>query len=194
MIAPWHRRLVVGLVLVLAVSAAGLAAVFYFFRQAARDPGQLLEAIPEGASIAIGRVQQTSVRDGVKEWSLEADAVRYDAEGQRAVFDNIRVVIFPREGGEVHVEAREGVLFTTRQDMELKGEVRVARDDMLLRTDVLYVDNSSRQLTAPGPVAITGEGFELAGGSFTIELDTRRAVLQGAVRGTFSGQLAARPF
>jgi hypothetical protein len=43
-------------------------------------------------------------------------------------------------------------------------------------------------------VAITGESFDLAGSSLTIELDSRRAVLQGAVRGTFSGQLAAQPF
>ncbi len=192
--APWRRRIIFGLALVLVVSAASLAAVFYFFRQAGRTPEQLLEAIPEGASIAIGRVEQTSVRDGVKEWSLEADAVRYDPKREKAVFENIRVVFFPREGGEVHLEAREGELHTGRQDMDLRGAIHLQRDDTHLWTEALHFDNAARRLTSPTAVRITGQGFELTGEAITIELETRRAILQGAVKGTFSDTLAAIPF
>jgi LPS export ABC transporter protein LptC len=192
--APWRRRIILGLALVLVVSAASLTAVFYFYRQTGPAPEQLLEAIPEGASIAIGRVEQTSVRDGVKEWTLEADAVRYDAEGQKAVFENIRVVFFPREGGEVHLRAREGVLHTRLQNMDLKGDIHIQQDDTHMWTEVLHFDNAARRLTGPTAVRITGQGFELAGEAITIELETRRAVLQGAVKGSFSDSLAATPF
>ena len=72
------RMLVIGIALLFGV----LVVVFVQYRKFSDNPAALVEALPEGADIAIDEIRHTAVEDGLKTWSLEADSANYSDSAQ----------------------------------------------------------------------------------------------------------------
>jgi LPS export ABC transporter protein LptC len=56
---------------------------------------------------------------------------------------------------------------------------------MALRTEALDYDHQKRLLTSQTDVRITSSGSEITAETFSYDLNTRQAVLDGNVRGVF---------
>jgi LPS export ABC transporter protein LptC len=177
------RILVIGIALLFGI----LAAVFIKYREFSENPAKLVEALPDGADISIDDIQHTAVKDGRKEWSLEAASANYNDSAQSAVFEDVRVVFFMEDGREITVKGRRGQLDTGTNDIEMTGDVIVNDEDYELAAEKLVYDQARRKVDIPVPVRIQGHSFTLQADAMTIDLGTETAHLEGSVEGIISG-------
>jgi lipopolysaccharide export system protein LptC len=175
--------LVIGIVLIVGL----LIAIFLKYREYSEDPSKLVEAIPEGTDISIGEIRHTAVKDGRKEWSLEAASANYSDNAQRAVFDDVQVTLFMENGREINVKGQAGQLDTQTNDIAISGNVVVQDADYRLEAESILYDHAQRTISIPVPVTISGKTFKLAGRKMDVDLTSETAHLSGAVEGIFSG-------
>lgn len=165
---------------------AALGVVFFTLRQAAQNPQLLREAIPGGTHIAVGEVRHTAVRDGRKEWELEAASASYVEKTGQAVFEKVDVTFYPQNGDPIRITGRNGQANTETNDIEVRGAVVVHKADYTLETEQLNYDHQKRLITAVVPVLIEGPALQLRSDRIEIDLDKETSLLQGNVEGIFN--------
>lgn len=140
------------------------------------------------ANISIGKAHQTATRNGRKEWSLDAASADYMDKNSQAIFRDLSVTFYLKDETKVYITANQGILKTDSNDMEIYGNVVVRNKDYQLRCENLYYKHDKRIIFSKVPVNITGNSFELAADSMSLNLNTNKALFEGKVRGTFSEQ------
>ena len=175
--------LVIGIVLMFGL----LVTVFIKYREVSDNPAKLVDVIPEGTDIAIGEIRHTSVKDGRKEWSLQAASANYSDAAKEALFNDVQVTFFLENKQEVVVKGRQGRLKTDTNDITISGDVTVEEDDYQLAAQEIRYDNGQRQIDIPVPVTITGRGLVLHADRMTVDLTSETALMKGAVNGVFRG-------
>ncbi len=69
------------------VSALGITlAVFITHRNSLDKKGHVVSTIRSKANISIGKAHQTAIRNGIKEWNLDAASVNYMVEKTKLFF------------------------------------------------------------------------------------------------------------
>jgi LPS export ABC transporter protein LptC len=184
---PTKRTLIRILVIGIALMFGLLITVFLKYREFAENPAKLVDAIPEGADIAIGEIRHTSVKDGRKEWSLEAASANYSNSTKEALFTDVQVIFFLENNREVMVKGQQGRLKTDTNDIQISGDVIVRDADYALAAEKLNYDHVHRKIDIAVPVKITGRTFELQANQMTVDLSSETALLRGAVNGLFHG-------
>lgn len=177
------KILVIGIALLFGV----LVAVFIKYREFSENPAKLVEALPDGADISIGEIQHTAVKDGRREWHLEAASANYSDSAQTAIFEDVRVVFFMQDGREVSVKGRRGQLDTGTNDIEISGDVVVSDADYELVAEKLIYDQAEGRVRIPVAVRIRGQAFTFRADAMTVDLETETAHLEGSVEGVISG-------
>jgi LPS export ABC transporter protein LptC len=140
------------------------------------------------ANISIGKAHQTATQNGRKEWSLDAASADYMDEDNQAIFKDLSVTFYLKDDTMVYITANQGILKTDSNDMEIYGNVVVKNKDYKLRCENLYYQHDQRIIFSKVPVNITGNSFELAADSMSLDLNTNKALFEGKVKGTFSEQ------
>lgn len=133
----------------------------------------------------LGKVSHTATRDGVKEWSLEAESAQILEEENRVVLSQLSVVFFTKEG-EVFLTARKGLLQTDTKDIEVTGNVVVKNEGYRLESEKLQYERRRHVLLTNEPVEITGESSRLTADSMAFDLRTNKTYFKGNVEGVFS--------
>lgn len=140
------------------------------------------------ANISIGKAHQTATRNGIKEWSLDAASADYMDKKRKAIFKDLSVTFYLKDGTMIYIKANQGILKTDSNDMELYGNVVVNNKDYKLRCENLYYKHDKRIIFSKVPINITGDSFELIADSMSLDLNTEKALFEGKVKGTFSEQ------
>lgn len=176
------KFLLVGLMVTAAVALAGFIALQ---RYVLSKPEVLLTALDDKAQLALQKIHQTATRGGITEWSLDADSARYLDESKQLLLENLAVEFFMDDGTRMLLTADRGTLQTDTNNIAVRENVHVTKEDMALRTEALDYDHQKRLLTSQTDVRITSSGSEITAETFSYDLNTRQAVLDGNVRGVF---------
>jgi lipopolysaccharide export system protein LptC len=176
------KFLLVGLV---AAAAVALAGGFALHRWVFSKPEVLLTALDDTAQLTLKKIHQTATRGGITEWSLDADSARYLDESRQLLLENLAVEFFMDDGTRMLLTADRGTLQTETNDITVRENVRVTSEDLALWTEALDYDHHQRLLTSQAKVRITRRGSEITADTFSYDLNTRQAVLDGNVRGAF---------
>ncbi|HSM75641.1 MAG TPA: LPS export ABC transporter periplasmic protein LptC [Desulfobacterales bacterium] len=177
------KLLLVGLMTAVAVALAGGVALK---RWVLEKPEVLLTALDDKAQLALQKIHQTASRGGITEWSLEADSARYLDESKELLLENLAVEFFMDDGARMLLTADRGTLRTDTNDIAVRENVRVTKEDLALSTEALDYDHQKRILTSRTEVRITSGGSEITANTLRYDLNTRQAFLDGDVRGVFS--------
>ena len=146
----------------------------------------LLTALDDKAQLALQKIHQTATRGGITEWSLDADSARYLDESKELLLENLAVEFFMDDGTRMLLTADRGTLRTDTNDIAVRENVRVTKEDLALSTEALDYDHQKRILTSQTEVRITSGNSQITAKTFRYDLNTRQAVLDGDVRGVFS--------
>lgn len=136
--------------------------------------------------MTLGKVHQTATRDGVTEWSLEAASAQYLEDQKRALLKDVSITFFFKDGKQVHLTAKEGILAIDSKDIEVSGDVVVKHQDYRLKTEKLSYRHEKRLLSCEVPVKISGEHFELEADGMSVDLNGKTACFEGHVNGNIS--------
>jgi len=163
---PLPRRLRLVLIIFMAGMAVVLA-VIYTTKKAAILPVEKENLhIDSGAALVLNQMHQTSFKDGIKEWSLDAASARLLKEGDIAEMNEVTAIFLTNDNIKARVTSKTGVLNTSTHDMTLSK-----------KRHIIYSTKA---------VTILGENSRLAADALEVDLAGGRAVLTGNVKGLFS--------
>ncbi len=185
-----NRKIKIILISVIAVTISVTVAVFIGYRYISKNPEKIIPLVLDGSSISIEKIHQTSTKNGVVEWSLEASSARYSEDKKEAFFKDLSVTFFTKENLKIHLTADKGILKTESSDIEISGDITVKNEDYVLKTGKINYDNKKRVIFSKVPVEISGKSLNLVAGSMTIDLNTNKAELSGKVEGIIGDDIS----
>jgi LPS export ABC transporter protein LptC len=165
------------------ISFGIILAVFIKHRQQTDESVPTISTVQGDANVAIGKVHQTATKDGATEWSLDAVSVTYFDAQKKALFKDLFVTFFLKDGTHVYMTADEGILKTDSNDIEVTGNVVVKNIDYKLRTEILHYNHKERIIFSKVPVKIIGAAFMLDADSMSIDLNRHKAIFKGNIKG-----------
>lgn len=179
-----HKKLKLILLSVI-VSALGITlAVFITHRNSLDKKGHVVSNIRNKANISIGKAHQTAIKNGIKEWNLEASSVNYMGDNNQAIFQDLFITFYLKDKSEVYLTANKGILNIDSNDMEIFGNVVVKSATYRLKTENLFYRHNRRIIFSKVPVTVIGNAFELAADSMSLNLNTNKTMFEGKVQGT----------
>jgi LPS export ABC transporter protein LptC len=179
-----HKKLKLILLSVI-VSALGITlAVFITHRNSLDKKGHVVSNIRNKANISIGKAHQTAIKNGIKEWNLEASSVNYMGDNNQAIFQDLFITFYLKDKSEVYLTANKGILNIDSNDMEIFGNVVVKSATYRLKTENLFYRHNRRIIFSKVPVTVTGDALELAADSMSLNLNTNKTMFEGKVQGT----------
>jgi len=184
--APYRKpkKLKILLVAFMLFAIGTIIAIYIGYRQISKAPELLVSKLQEGAQMSLGKIRQTSIRDGKKEWSLEADSARYLNSENKVILTGIAVTFYLENNQEAYLTAKQGVLKTDSNDIEVAGDVVIKNEDYRLETEKLTYTNDDRIIVSKTPVVITAKSGDLAADSMAVDLNTNTVQLEGNIEGT----------
>ena len=167
------------------VSALGITlAVFITHRNSLDKKGHVVSTIRNKANISIGKAHQTAIKNGIKEWNLEASSVNYMGDNNQAIFQDLFITFYLKDKSEVYLTANKGILNIDSNDMEIFGNVVIKSATYRLKTENLFYRHNRRIIFSKVPVTVIGDAFELAADSMSLNLNTNKTMFEGQVQGT----------
>jgi LPS export ABC transporter protein LptC len=179
-----HKKLKLMLLTVI-VSALGITlAVFITHKNSVDKKDHVVSGPRSKANISIGKAHQTAIKNGKKEWNLEAASVNYMAEKNQAIFQDLFITFYLKDKSRVYLTANKGILNIDSNDMEISGNVVIKNTRYHLKTENLFYRHNRRIIFSKAPVTVTGAAFELAADSMSLNLNTNKTMFEGKVQGT----------
>jgi LPS export ABC transporter protein LptC len=180
------KRLLVGVVI---VCLGALTTLFIGHRKLARQQDVLLPAIESQADMTLKKVDQTAVRNGIKEWHLKAEAAELMEAEKKLILEKPSVEFFLEDGNTAILTAERGVLWMDSRNMDISGNVLMQRGNYKLETSRLLYEHDTRKLSSQAPVHIVGQGFSMDSQSMIIDLTSKRGLFAGGVEGWFRDRI-----
>ena len=161
-------------------------AVFINYRRILENPEKLISSLPGDANLSIGKIHQTSTKNGVKEFTLDAASAYYTASKKEVILNDLSVTFFLKNNQEVYLTANKGILETESKDIEVTGNVILKNESSRLVTEKIQYKHGLRLLLSKVPVKIIGNSYQLTSDRMSLDLNTNNTVFEGRVEGAFS--------
>ena len=181
-----HKKLKLILLSIIFVALGVTLTVFVSHRRILEKEENIVSGIQSKANISIGKAHQTAIRNGIKEWSLDAASVNYIVKKNQAIFQDLSVTFYLKNKTEVYLIANKGILKTDSNDMELFGNIVVKNSKYRLKTENLFYRHNKRIIFSKVPVKVAGAAFDLAADSMSLNLNTNKTMFEGNVEGILS--------
>lgn len=168
-----------GIILIIVVAVA----LRFIDDRRQRPPQAPAASAPDGASMALANVSQTSIKDGIKEWHLDAASATLLESENKMILEQPSVEFFMQNGETLNLTANKGVLDTATNDIEVSGSVVVRHQSYTLTGEAFAYTHANQRLVSRTPVQITSERMDLAAERMTVDLKTQQTELAGNVKG-----------
>ena len=173
-------------ILLLVILVFGLGA-FYYKEKLTSGKIVLKDfSIDSKAALMLDSMHQTSTRNGVKEWTLDASSAKLLKDTNRAEMEDVSVVFFMENGGKVNLSSARGSLDTKTHDMTFSDNVVVTYGDYTLETDELHYEKKRHILYSTVHIRIMDKESLLEADAMETDLNRSTTRLKGNVRGRFS--------
>jgi LPS export ABC transporter protein LptC len=180
-----HKKLKLILLSVIFVGLGLSLAAFISHRRLPGKEKNIVSDIRNKANISIGKAHQTAIKNGVKEWNLDAASVDYMVKKNQAIFQDLSITFYLKNKTEVYLTANKGILKIDSNDMEILGNVVVKNLTYRLKTENLFYRHNQRIIFSKVPVKVSGSTFNLVADSMSLNLNTNKTMFEGKVQGTF---------
>ena len=171
------------------ISVGIILAIFIGYRRNLNKHERFIPPIKSKSTISIGKVQQTSTKNGTKEWNMDASSACYIDEKKQAIFQDLSVTFFLNADKKVYLTANQGVLKTDSNNLEVSGNVVVKNENYRLITESLHYDRNKQILFSKVPIKITGSSSSLEAESMSFDLNTNKALFHGKVAADFDEKI-----
>jgi len=185
-----NRKTKIALISVIVLTISLTFALFIGYRYFLKKPGKVISVIADGSTITIEKIHQTSSKNGVVEWNLDAGSATYSADKKEAFLKDLSLTFFTKENQKIFLTANNGILKTESNDIEISGRIIVKNDEYMLKTEKINYEHDKRIIFSNVPVEISGRSLNLVAGSMTIDLNSNKAELSGKVEGIIGDKIS----
>jgi LPS export ABC transporter protein LptC len=185
-----RRRLIQRVLLSIVVLAlAGTIIVFIGYRRITGNSEVLLDLVKEEADMQLSKIRQTAMKNGIREWRLEAQSATLLDKQKTMLLDRPDVAFFMDDGDHVHLTAEKGTIYTDSSRMKVSGQVSANTSLYRFQTNALDYDPAARQLRADTPVTLSSKSLTLRADTMIMDLETSITLFEGGVEGVISEDL-----
>jgi len=167
------------------VMVGGIGFGLVGYHRLREEPRVLLSVLPKNRDVSLNHIHHVATRDGIKEWTLDAQSAQYQKADNKTFFKEIFATFFLKYDKTVQVNGRDGVLLTDTKDMEVWGDVVVRTGPYELNTDKLRYEHKTQIISTDTPIVIKGDSMEITGDSMIFNLQTEQVVVWGRVKAVF---------
>lgn len=180
------------LILILAIALS-----FYFIYNKGRDRNvvQTKEEIEETeedivvneAPVKIEQGVVVGMKEGKKEWEIEANKISLAEDRKRTIFEKIKkVVIFKDNEPNLNIQLNQCIADMGSKSMELVGEVVIeTKEGDILKGDRFYWDSKEETLISLEPVEIMVKENKITADELYTDSELNNLELIGNVKVTF---------
>ena len=180
------------LILILAIVLS-----FYFIYNKGRDGSvvQTKEEIEETeedievkeAPVKIEQGVVVGMKEGKKEWEIEADKISLAEDRKKTIFEKIKkVVIFKDNEPNLNIQLNKCIADMGSKSMELVGEVVIeTKGGDILRGNRFFWDSKEKTLTSLEPVEIMVKENKITADELYTDSELNNLELTGNVKVTF---------
>ena len=180
------RRVRFILVLLLFFLAAVIGGLYFNQRFLSGDLVLEKISVDSDAALLLNKIHQTSTRNSIKEWTLDASSARLLKDENQAQMNDVRVVFFTDNARQIHLSSTRGILDTKTQDMTFSDNVVVTYAPYTLKTAELHYDKKRHILYSTVHISIMDRESSLEADTMETDLNKNIIRLRGNVKGTFS--------
>lgn len=163
-----------------------LAAVLVWYFMSSYFKGAIEDIEPtfidKDAYLALGRIDQTSTRNGRDEWRLTADVATYHRDAAVMDLSNVKVVFYFENGNTGTLTADSGALQTDSQDFSVEKRVQAFLDDYEMTTNKLLYIKEKDTLIAETKIVITSGDSYLEADNMLLEVKNQKLFMEGHVK------------
>jgi LPS export ABC transporter protein LptC len=180
------------LILILAIALS-----FYFIYNKGRDgsTGKTKEEIEETeedivvneAPVKIEQGVVVGMKEGRKEWEIEADRISLAEDRKKTIFEKIKkMVIFKDNEPNLNIQLNKCIADMGSKNMELVGEVIIeTKEGDILRGNRFFWDSKEEALTSLEPVEIMVKENKITADELYTDSELNSLELTGNVKVTF---------
>ncbi len=152
------------------------------FKEMAGEPrkGAMVTEKPD---FRIEGINYVEIKEGRKEWELKAAVANYFKERGVAVFEDVTLNLYSREGRDFVIKGERGLYDISKRDIELKGAVRVRTNDgYSMDTDAIIYSEKERKIASAGKISFSGRDVKGEGGKMILDLEEEKLFLENGVK------------
>jgi len=180
------------LILILAIALS-----FYFIYNKGRDGSavQTKEEIEETeedivvdeAPVKIEQGVVVGMKEGKKEWEIEADKISLAKDRKKTIFEKIKkVVIFKDNEPNLNIQLNQCIADMGNKNMELVGEVVIeTKEGDILKGDRFFWNSEEETLASLEPVEIMVKDNKITADELYTDAELNNLELTGNVKVTF---------
>ena len=173
------------LVIILVAAFSAIIIIYLLERTKPLDK-EILPSNENRADLSINKVTHKAMKDGFKQWDLTAEKASYFQNRNEILFDNINVIFFMKNGNQVDLTAKTGVLNTQTNDIIISENIVASMENRIMKTEKLHYLYKQHIIKTDSPIEIVGEAFSIFSERMILNLDTQKARFDGNVRSTFN--------
>jgi len=171
---------------------------FYFIYNKGRDgsTGKTKEEIEETeediivneAPVKIEQGVVVGMKEGRKEWEIEADRISLAEDRKRTIFEQIKkMVIFKDNKPNLNIQLNQCIADMGSKSMELVGDVVIeTKEGDILKGDRFYWDSEEETLASLEPVELIVKENNITADWLISDVELNKLELQGNVKVTFT--------
>lgn len=178
------RWLGVALLVVVLAAGAWLLQRDFAARRRAEQTRVIVDVLPNVAQ-RIQNFHRVKVDNGRKVWEVSAREAQYLEGEEMVVVDAPVVSLFLQDGRTVALRGDGGRVFLKERELqrvEMQGNIDVQLGDYALHTDTASYEAERGVIVAPGPVRLTGSGFEVQGERMEVNVAAQQLVVSERVQ------------
>jgi LPS export ABC transporter protein LptC len=145
------------------------------------------DVVPE-AQQRMQNFRRAKIRDGRKVWEIAARQARYSQENGEIVVEGPEVSLYPKEGEVISLRCQQGKVRLDGDEevahLELSGAIEVRLDGFVITTANAVYDSELNTISSAGPVRVSGNGVEVEGEGYAVDVGAKRLTLAANVRTT----------
>ncbi|MBF0302223.1 MAG: LPS export ABC transporter periplasmic protein LptC [Desulfamplus sp.] len=183
----------ISLFIVLFCMIAGLAGLYFSARFTPLKKIAKEIKVDSDASLVLNSMHHTSIRNGVKEWTLKAASAKVLKNDSKAIIMDIAVEFFLKNGEQIDVTAHKGYINTKENNMELSDNVVVKYGESVMTTDQLHYDKKSHIIYSDEPVTVIKNTSVIKSDTMKLDLNKNTLELKGNVYAILSDALDFSP-
>jgi LPS export ABC transporter protein LptC len=180
MARPLTTRNLLTLVLVL---VAGVLSVFALRSYRAWGPETTFESIPENVDLTLKNIKYTKTRDGEPLWTLVADSADHSIIDGITRIENVRMVFFDPQMGEIVLTADQGELLPENRTVKVRSNVKIiSPPGNVILTEFLEYKESTNMLRTDKEVRLNFDHFDVIGKGMQMDVENRNLLLLSNVK------------
>lgn len=181
-----HAKIRLLLILVLIFIIVCLFAI-YFYEKFSADTLLIKNIkIDSKAALVLSSMHQTSTKNGVKEWTIDATSAKLLKDKNKVIMENVSIVFFMKNLKKIYLSSKHGALDTKTHDMTFTDNVKVRHSGYTLETEILHYEQKRHMIYSTKHVRIKDHDSMIEGDSLKVDLNKNRTILRGNVKGLFS--------